>query len=1234
MKPHRTHSLLIHWRSILRCLPLVSALIFALVLLTLESHGQTAPPDVPSGFIPGILSNFAGNGADTSGNFSSGSLPTQDSLTYPLFTATDSKGNVYIAYSGTEYTAIYMVYGGVSIPTALANVTTNATSPVTPVAGRIYLIAGAANSHGNGGNCTDATCGEGKPLDQVGFVNITGLAIDGQDNLYYADALQSNCPSFAYCTADVVRKVDAATSIVTTIAGQFGVTTAFGATSIGDGGPATSATLNYPWDIKLDSYGNLFILDYFDGVARVVYSGSQAPPILAAEGISNPKSGYIYTVAGQAGQFCGNVGSEGCGNGGAALFATLDTPNFAIGVDTAGNLYIADSDYNTGQGYIRTVYTGGAVPAVLNQYLNPDGGSSVSPTSGYIYPVTGYGVQYAGCTIAGCGDGGLAANMEFGGPGYAQLYMTLDDLGNLYIADEFGYAIRKIDTSGYASTIAGIDSSNQPAASACPAVPDPAVGSCLTAPSYLTFDANDNLYISDAANIWEVAPLLAQNITLPAFNPTTVTYGVSPIPLAATSNSTTPITYAVTSSTPTGIGKINGSQLIVNGAGSIIVDASQAQTNVYAAGTSNPETVTVDPAPLTVTANNLSLLPGQFNPSNPGFTAAITGFVNGDGTKTGVYSGAPAFTTNATSSTSCGSFSITPSIGTLTSTNYNFVNFVPGTLTITGTTAQTVNFPALPSAVNYGQAPIQLSATSSSGGPVTYTVLSGPGVIAKGASTLTITGAGSIVVQAIQVGSCTYAASSPVTRTLTVNPAPLTVTGPTVTTTYGTVLVPSTFPAAAITGFVGSDTESSVLTGSANYTIASTTPNAGTYPIIVGPGTLTLDASATANYTIANYVNGSLIVNQTSQSISFTPIASSQTYGNGITLTATASSGLTVAYTLAGPAYISQPTGTLTLNGVGTVTVTATQAGNNNYLPAPSVTQTITVGQAPLDVSVGVGGAGQSSTYINYFREQGALNPTFQYSFGTQGNTVGNFVNGDSDIPSVITGVPVLTTTATQSSPPGQYPIAISQGTLSAANYYFVFQNGTLEVTSPGSYAMTASPTSLSIPRGQIGQATIILTPANYYQGTVTLSCGSLPTNVSCVFSPATYTFTGSQTVSGGQNPAQGTITINTAANTVVAAAQADKSNLRLAGLLIPGAIAGLFLVFARKRVAKSTALWSLCALLALGMGALAITSCGGSSGLTTAAPGTVTVTITGSGTTPSGGSTVTATAPLTVTIQ
>jgi hypothetical protein len=980
--------------------------------------------------------------------------------------------------------------------------------------------------------------------------------------------------------------------------------------------------------------------------------GSQPPPILAAENVTVGPSqkGFIYTVAGQVAASCQAVGFEGCGDGSSAVTSTqLDSPT-SIGVDAAGNLYIADIDYNNyfnnfiQSAYIRVVYAAGAVPPLLNLYLNQNGGSSITPTNGYIYPATGYGAntQYTNCTTAGCGDGGLAANVEFGssGLGYAQLNITLDDLGNLYIADYNGPAVRKIDTSGYASTIAGIDDPNLATPATCSALSTApnfsadclAYDAALTDPTFISFDAQNNLYIADSGIVWEVAPLLAQNLSLPAFDPATVTYGVSPIQLTATSNSTTPITYAITSSTPNGVAKINGSQLSVNAAGSVTVTASQAETNVYLAGTSAPQTLTINPAPLAVTANDLSVVFGKFNPNDPGFTASITGFVNGDTAATpGAYSGAPTFSTTATTISPDGAYPITPSQGSLTSTNYSFpaAYFVAGTLTITGNTTQTINFPAFsPSVVTYGHTPIPLSATASSGGSVTYTVLSGPGTIPKGGSSLTIAGAGTIVVQAIQSGYQQYAASPAVTQTLTVNPASLTVTGPTVTTTYGTVLDPATFPIATIAGFVGTDTESSVLTGSAQYTIVSTKPNAGTYPITVGLGTLTLNSSAAANYTFAAPVNGSLIVNQATQTINFNPVPITQTYGNIVQLTAAATSGLPVTFTTTGPAYFYNGINSyIGLNGVGTVTVTATQAGNSNTTPAPSVTQTLNVGQAPLDI-----------TAISVTREQGAPNPTLTYQVGASAAGVtGGFVNNDSDIPSVITGIPVLTTSATQSSTSGTYPIVATQGTLAAPNYYFVYLNGTLTVTPPGSYTITANPSSLTIQRGQIGQATITITPSNLYQGTVTLSCGQLPANVSCTISPATYTFPGNQGASGtsgSENVAQGTITINTATGTIVGALSQEKSNLRLAGVLIPGTIAGLFLLFARKRIAKASAIWSLCAMLALGLGVLSITSCGGSSGLTTAAPGTTTITISGSGTTPSGSGNVMATVPLTVTIQ
>jgi hypothetical protein len=339
-------------------------------------------------------------------------------------------------------------------------------------------------------------------------------------------------------------------------------------------------------------------------------------------------------------------------------------------------------------------------------------------------------------------------------------------------------------------------------------------------------------------------------------------------------------------------------------------------------------------------------------------------------------------------------------------------------------------------------------------------------------------------------------------------------------------------------------------------------------------------------------------------------------------LAATATSGLPVTFTIAGPA--SQPfAGILSLVGTGTVTVTATQAGNATYHAAPPVAQTFPVGQAPLNITV-----------ANVFREQGAPNPNFTYSIGCTSPLPGCFVLSDTDIPGVITGVPTITTAADENSPPGTYPIVASQGNLAAPNYYFVYINGTLTVAPPGIYTIGANPNTLTITRGQSAQATLTITPSNYYQGTVTLSCGQLPANVSCIVSPSTYTFPGSQNANGQENPAQGTVTINTAAGTIVGSVRSANTSPSLAGVLIPGAIAFFVFAFARRRAVKQSSIWQLGVLVALGLSMLSLISCSSSSGFVTAKPGTVTVTINGSGTTVSGDGAVTASVPLAVTIQ
>ncbi|HZC43351.1 MAG TPA: hypothetical protein VE195_04195, partial [Acidobacteriaceae bacterium] len=217
----------------------------------------------------------------------------------------------------------------------------------------------------------------------------TGLTFDDSDNLYIADSGNN-----------VIRKVDAATNIITTVAGNHkkGYT--------GDGGPATSAELNTPNGVAVDSVGNLYIADTSNNAVRMVSAAS----------------GIITTVAGN-----GTAGFSG--DGGPATSAELHAPG-DVSVDSAGDLYIAD----TNNGRIR----------------------EVSAKSGIIMTVAGMGTAGFG------GDGFSATGAELNYPNA----ITLDAAGNLYIADSLNNRIRKINVLDsnlyFATTPIGFSSLDSP----------------------------------------------------------------------------------------------------------------------------------------------------------------------------------------------------------------------------------------------------------------------------------------------------------------------------------------------------------------------------------------------------------------------------------------------------------------------------------------------------------------------------------------------------------------------------------------------------------------------------------------------------------------------------------------------------------------------------------------------------------------------------------------------------
>ena len=176
---------------------------------------------------------------------------------------------------------------------------------------------------------------------------------------------------------------------------------------------------------------------------------------------------------------------------------------------------------------------------------------------------------------------------------------------------------------------------------------------------------------------------------------------------------------------------------------------------------------------------------------------------------------------------------------------------------VVGTTPQEIAFAEL-GAKTYGGVPFALTATASSGLPVSYTS-SNTNVARIAGSTLAIIGAGSAVITASQPGNSTYAAATPVPRTLTVNKAALTIAADAKTRLFGSPNPAFTFTA---TGFVNGDTRASALAGNPDIsTTAIAASGVGPYPINVAQGNLNA-----ANYNFS-FTPAVLTVNRASLTV-------------------------------------------------------------------------------------------------------------------------------------------------------------------------------------------------------------------------------------------------------------------------------------------------------------------------------------------------------------------------------
>ena len=248
-------------------------------------------------------------------------------------------------------------------------------------------------------------------------------------------------------------------------------------------------------------------------------------------------------------------------------------------------------------------------------------------------------------------------------------------------------------------------------------------------------------------------------------------------------------------------------------------------------------------------------------------------------------------------------------------------------------TPQTITFGLL-SNVTYGVAPFTVGATASSGLAVSFTSTT-LSVCTVSGNTVTIVGAGSCSIVASQAGNASFAPAPPVTQSFTVNQAPQTITfGPLSNQTLASTPPPLSATASSGLAVAYTSNNLSVCTvAGVNITLLAT----GTCPI-------TANQAGNANYVAAAPVTQTFTVTSLiSQTITFGPLSNQGLTSTPPPLSASASSGLVVAYTSNTPSVCTVLGANITLLTTGTCSITANQAGNAVYAAAAPVTQTFMV---------------------------------------------------------------------------------------------------------------------------------------------------------------------------------------------------------------------------------------------------------------------------------------------------
>jgi len=455
-----------------------------------------------------IINTIAGTGVLCSSSTSAcgdTGAATSAELGAPRALSVDGSGNVYIAdtrdhrirvITGTTINAFagtgqygFTGDGGSALNAELSSVN----GVYVDATGNVFIAdtgnqrirevsAGNINTIMGGGSGGD---GQGAVGTYAMLAYPYQVAVDSSNNIYIADTANNR-----------IRVVNTQSSTITVAGVQIppgDIATVAGTGNLGytgDNGPALSATMNSPFGLVVDSSGNIYIADSYNGVVREVDTAGTITTVAASEAVTLPsslamdKTGNLF-IADPAGQVVWELSGStikvvaGTGtagppvNGIPATSAQLDNP-FSVAVDGNDDLYIADAGNNVVRCVIGIV---GACGDTAKSY-------PVGTILGYAFDGN---INFAG-------DGGPALKAVRWYPNE----VALDSQGNLFIGGGNNPLVQRVDlASGTILTVAGNDTQwwfygFQGDGHAANKAHIDNVG--------LTVDSNENLLIADAGN--------------------------------------------------------------------------------------------------------------------------------------------------------------------------------------------------------------------------------------------------------------------------------------------------------------------------------------------------------------------------------------------------------------------------------------------------------------------------------------------------------------------------------------------------------------------------------------------------------------------------------------------------------------------------------------------------------------------------------------------------------------